>query len=149
MYSFSDPEDEIVSRGLVFGLADYATESELVVGSTNNTVYSYEATSAGKWDGTVSTMDNASTYVMTTQFIKNKDFFSRNLMVKAYAELKDGSYVYSDADTFTVYNLADCLYQNMLMTNASGHDYLYDTILAIVNPSYVVKEYDYNNSIVK
>ena len=35
------------------------------------------------------------------------------------------------------------------MTNASGHDYLYDTILAIVNPSYVVKEYDYNNSIVK
>ena len=149
VYSFSDPEDEIVSRGLVFGLADYATESELVVGSTNNTVYSYEATSAGKWDGTVSTMDNASTYVMTTQFIKNKDFFSRNLMVKAYAELKDGSYVYSDADTFTVYNLADCLYQNMLMTNASGHDYLYDTILAIVNPSYVVKEYDYNNSIVK
>lgn len=149
VYSFSDPEDEIVSRGLVFGLADYATESELVVGSTNNTVYSYEATSAGKWDGTVSTMDDASTYVMTTQFIKNKDFFSRNLMVKAYAELKDGSYVYSDADTFTVYNLADCLYQNMLMTNASGHDYLYDTILAIVNPSYVVKEYDYNNSIVK
>lgn len=149
VYSFSDPEDEIVSRGLVFGLADYATESELVVDSANNTVYSYEATSAGKWDGTVSTMDNASTYVMTTEFIKNKDFFSRNLMVRAYAELKDGSYVYSDADSFTVYNLADYLYQNLFMTNAKGHQYLYDTILTVVNPSYISKEYDYNNSIVK
>ena len=47
LYSIADPEGKTEEVGLVYGLTDYVTEADMVVGSTNSTVYSYAGTSAG------------------------------------------------------------------------------------------------------
>ena len=86
---------------------------------------------------------------MTMKFIKSADFYNSNIDVRAYVQLKNGTYVYSDVRRFTVYYLADYLYQNDLMSNENWHDYLYENVLTIANPHYVFKQYDCGQSLIK
>ena len=44
-----------------------------------------------------------------------------------------------DWDKYTIYNVTEYLYRNMLMINEEGHDYLYNNILHFVNNDYVEK----------
>lgn len=149
IYTIDDPDKESISKGIVYGLND-VSESELVVGSTNSVVYSYEATDTGKIDTTLGSSSSTSeSYAMTMKFIKTAEFYNTKINVRAYAKLSDGSYVYSDTVSFSVYELADYVYQNNIMSNMSGHNYLYTDILKIVNPSYEMKDFIWKDSLAK
>ena len=147
VYSIDDSENKVANAGLIYGLS--ASDSDMVIGSTDSNVVSYQATDAGKTDVKYSQYPNAQSYVMTMSFIKNAAFFNSPIKVRAYAQLTDGSYVYSDITEFTIYSVADYLYQNGLMSNYSGHTYLYDTILHVVDSNYVSKDFNFKNIIVK
>lgn len=149
VYSVSDPDGEVASAGLVYGLADYAALDDMVVDSSNNTVHAYEATDAGKLDTNYGSESNATSFAMTMQFVKTAEFYNSKIYVRAYAKLKDGSYIYSDNKEYTIYDVADYLYQNEKMTNLQGHDYLYNSILKIVSPSYEEKAFNLKNIFVR
>lgn len=149
VYSVSDPSDKVEEVGLIYGLTDYVTEGDMIVGSTNKMVYSHAATSAGKSEICYSSMENAQTYVMTMEFVKDVNFFKNLISVKPYAKLKDGTYVYGTTSSKSVYQVADILYKNQLMGNASKHDYLFDNILSFVDSSYEKKEFSGSSTIVK
>ena len=76
------------------------------------------------------------------KFIKAADFYKRGIKVRAYAKLKDGTYVYSDICEVSVYRVADILYKGTMMSNESRHEYLYNNILSVVDSSYVKVDYD-------
>lgn len=147
VYTVEDPEQKVESVGMVYGLYDI-TDSDLVVGSSNSTVHNYDATEIGKLDTTLGS-SSSETYVMTLKLNKTAAFYNAKINSRAYAKLKDGTYVYSDIVTCTMYDLADHLHQNQLMSNYAGHYYLYNEILRVVNPSYTMKEFKWKDTIVK
>ena len=159
IYTMNDPDNEIAVNedgsakvGLVYGVGNNITnpDSDLVVGNTGSSIVNYAATIQGKSEVTYGNSSSAQSYVMTMQFgdTVSAAFFNASIYVRAYAQLKDGTYIYSSAKSLTIYKLADYLYQNILMNNAQGHDYLYHNILSIANSSYEAKEFDWNHSIV-
>ena len=86
---------------------------------------------------------------MTMKFaIKEAAEFNANWRICAYAELSDGTYVYSDMFEYTIYSISDQLHQDCKMNTKEQHDYLYTNILSIVNPEYKAKDFSWNNSIV-
>lgn len=140
---------DVVSSGVVYSLADYAEASELYVGSSSEYVKSYESTSAGVSGVLFSDSDIATSYAMTMLFAtKAPAEYNANWRICAYAKLSDGTYVYTDAITYTIYAVADELYQKCEMTTKERHDYLYTDILSIVNKEYEVKEYEWSNTYV-
>ena len=141
IYSVADSAAQTEEIGLVYGLADMAADGDMIVGSTNNTVHSYAATPIGKIDDKYSSLDNAQSYCLTMKFVKAAEFYRKGIKVRAYAKFKNGSYVYSDISEVSVYDIADTLYQQKLMANENRHDYLYNNVLSVVNPSYGQVEY--------
>ena len=149
IFSESDPNQEIVERGLIYGLMNYVNEDDLYIGSHQQSVYSYNITENGRIHQRFNdTFENARSYALTMKFIKNNSFYTAIIGVKAYARLKDGSIIYTDADTFSVYRIADHLHQNQMMSNLQAHDYLYHQILKRVNADYEYCDYDWNQTIV-
>lgn len=147
IYSVSET-DKIDEIGLVYGLTDSVSEDEMIVGSSNTTVHSYAATPLGETGKKYSSLDNAKSYCLTMEFIKNAEFYKQGISVRAYAKLKDGSYVYSNISTMSVYDVAGKLYNRNLMSNMRGHEYLYDSILSVVDSSYKKVDYMNRNTIV-
>lgn len=148
VYSVVDTAGQTSEIGLVYGLTDYVTGDDMVVGSTNSTVYSYAATSEGTASVNYSNHEDAVCYVRTMSFIKKAEFYNMGISVRAYAKLNDGTYVYSDVSKMTVYKVADLLYKGCRMGNAAGHEYLYNNILTVVDPSYKTVDYNWGNVIV-
>lgn len=137
------------SSGVVYSLADYAEEADMYVGSTSKYVKSYASTTSGVSSIVYADSDLATSYAMTMLFATTEAAeFSAKWRVRAYAELSDGTYVYTDIYTYTIYEVADHLHQNCKMNTEAHHDYLYTGILSIVNPTYIKKDYNWNNSIV-
>lgn len=149
VYSVSDPADEIASCGLVYGLEGYASEDDMVVDSSNNTVFDYMATTRGKTSVVYSSLTEAVSYVMTMRLIKQADFYNMKMFVRAYAKLIDGSIIYSDSKSTSIYSVADYLYNNGKMGTKEAHTYLYDNILTVVNSQKEVVDYDWTSSVVK
>lgn len=150
VYSVDDPENEVVGIGMVYGLSDSVSESDMVVNSQSDKVFDYVATDAGKISSALTEKESVQSYAMTIRFnIQNKAaFFDTRICVRAYAKLSDGSYIYSDCSHTTVYNVADYLYKNLRMNSIQAHNYLYDNILKLVTPDYKAVEFDWNPSIV-
>lgn len=124
----------VVASGLVYSLADRASESDMVVGSGNSYVYSYQSSDGGKLSGVYSNSDIATSYAMLMKFVKQSPAeYTTTWRVKAYAKLANGTYVYSSPVTYTINAVANDLYVNKKMSSASAHDYLYTTILSSVN----------------
>jgi len=71
-----------------------------------------------------------------------------NWSIRAYAKLADGTYVYTDVYTYTIYDVADALYREGKMGTQSKHEYLYNKILTKVNKDYVRKDFDWTSTIV-
>lgn len=136
VYSVSDTANKTEEIGLVYGLTDSVSQADMVVGSSNSTVFSYAATPLGETPVKYSSFENGKSYCLTMEFIKTADFYNREISVRAYAKLQDGTYVYSEISSVSVYRIADSLYKNQLMNNMSGHDYLYNSILTVVNGAY-------------
>ncbi len=139
----------VVEKGLVYGLTNLKgtqntgiTETDMVVGSTNPYVRSYAATAEGILHTQMGTSNTATYYALTMSFgAKNVGAFKTQYAVRSYAKLSDGSYVYSDVSTFNVYDIATFLYNNKKMSNEASHNYLYNTILKVVNPNFQEVEY--------
>lgn len=141
---------EVVASGMVYSLADYATEDDIYVGSTHNYVRNYESTINGVCTESFSESDIATSYAMTMRFVPGTAAeFSANWRIRAYAELSDGTYVYTDCIEYTIYDIADTLYQGCLMNTQTAHEYLYSNILSIVDSEYEVKAYNVQNAVVQ
>lgn len=149
VYSISDPNEEVLRSGLVYGVAEYASEADMVVNSTNSAVKDYQSTEIGKSPVFYGTFEQGQSFTMTMQFVDSVKYYSDQMMVRAYAQLKNGQYVYSDVQTYTIYRIADLLYQNRKMNTSSGHDYLFNKILSVVNPEYKEVDFDWGNIVVK
>lgn len=150
VYSIENSIDgkDVVNVGMIYSLSDYATEQELYVGSPSRYVRSFQATSAGVSPYNFSDSVTATSYVMTMKFSsKTPDEYSARWRVRAYAQLSDGTYVYSEPEEYTIYDIADKLYQGVHMNNITAHNYLYTDILKIVQPDYIEKDYNCSNEI--
>jgi len=130
-YSVQDLGENVTKVGLVYGLHDYVSDDEMVVGSNNSDVYSFEATSKGLLGTSSSQLEGAKSYAMTMDINGvSADFYKAELLVRAYAVLNDGTIVYSDIAKKSVYSTASTLYSEKMMPTKAMHDYLYNKILA-------------------
>lgn len=146
IYTVTDTIDgkEVVERGLVYGVGGYAQEDEVFVDSPSQYVASYAANEYGPAPFNYSEeLTSGTSYRMTLKFVgPTMDECTASWYVRAYAKLSDDSYAYSPVETYTIYNIADYLYQGKLMNNQKGHDYLYEKILSKVDPAYQQVDYD-------
>lgn len=140
IYSVGARTEDVEKVGLIYGIMDYTTDDDLYVGSKKFTVNEYTATERGKTNAAYSSFDNAQSYIMIMKFIKTPAFYNAGIRVKAFVQLKNGQYIYSNVYTMTVYKIADYLYQNKWMPDQASHDYLYNNILHFTNSSYVRKD---------
>jgi hypothetical protein len=126
------------------------TDEDMYVGSTNKYVVSLDSTPIGTSETVLGDSTTATYFVRTTLFATNTaKEYTTEYKVRAYAVLGDGSYVYSNVYSYSVYKICDKLYQNKLMNTSSAHDYLYNNILTVVNPAYKEVDYNWSSIVVK
>ncbi len=148
VYSVNDTINgkKVVESGMLYSLSNNASETDLFVGSENYYVHSFVSTTNGKLANNYSKFSNGSSYAMTMLFsVSTALEFNAEWRIRAYAKLEDGTYAYSKSYEYTIFDIADRLYQNNMMDSKSRHDYLYTNILSIVNSDYIKKEFDYKN----
>lgn len=148
VYSVNDPDNEVTASGLIYGLADDVSEKDMIIGSANSMVYAYQSTAAGRSEISYGRYENAKSYAMTMRFIKSAEFYSAEMVIRAYARLSDGTYIYSSPCYYSVYKIADSLYQKAKMNTKENHDYLYDNILSRVNPEYEEVDYHWGGPVI-
>ena len=142
---------EVVERGLVYGLKDYADVSEMHIEENIEYVMCVAATSKGVLSQKCGTSSTATSYAMTmTQDIESMSArgLSAAYYVRGYAKLGDGSYVYSPVYTYSIFGVVKSLYDKNLMATEISHNYLYDIILSVVEPNYPKVEFDIGNELV-
>jgi hypothetical protein len=133
---------EVTATGMVYGLASYISDNDMYVGCPKEMVKSYEADATGVCKNVYSSSDFATSHAMTMCFGPGTaKEFSAGWKVRAYAKLADGTYVYSDIVNYTIFNVADNLYQNRKMATETRHNYLYTDILTKVQPNYTRKAF--------
>lgn len=145
-------EKNVEKTGFVYALektgdvTNNISDDEMYVGNENDYIKSFESTQ----NGLMGYKDGENNYVMTMLFEKNNSQeFSTKYKVRAYAVLSDGTYVYGKVHSYSIYNIAEAMYENRLMKTASGHDDLYDSIISVVEPSYKKINFEWSGSIVK
>jgi len=143
VYSFdSNVEGQAVQEvGLIYGIEDDEfDEMYMVADSDKDFVYVSKATKEeGRFDSPISKSES---YAMTMTFAAaTSEEFTTVFYVRAYAKLQDGRYAYTECHQYTIYDLADYLYSNNLMSNQDKHNYLYNMILKKVDNNYQYKEY--------
>ena len=79
----------------------------------------------------------------------SKEAYTAKYYIRVYAKLSDGSIVYSDVRTYTVYKVADYIYQKNLTPRQSASDYIYNKILKKVDSTYKEGDFNWNSTIVK
>ena len=133
---------DVIASGVVYAVSNQIGDGDLVVGNTNNKVATYESNTSGICKKVYSNSDFATSHAMTMLFgPKTAKEFSSGWKVRAYAKLADGNYVYSNVVSYTIFNVADRLYQNCSMTTEKRHEYLYTNILTKVQPNYTRKAF--------
>lgn len=145
--------------GLIYGLVygeQPISEEDMVYGSDNPFVKSYAATSSGKSDKVMGDSDTADYYVRTMSCgyadesnSLNPSLYTSEFYVRVYAKLSDGSIVYSDVESYTIFKVADLIYQNQLTNHQSTYEHLYNKILSYVDSNYKKREFDWSNTLVK
>ncbi|MBE5957899.1 MAG: leucine-rich repeat domain-containing protein [Lachnospiraceae bacterium] len=129
-------DTDVVEKGLVYGIEGYYSSNDLRCNSSNRYIYSYKSGNGISADGTYSmTMTNPKPY-------KNSPLYIRNVYVRAYAKLSDGTYVYSSIRSYSPYKLADYLYRNKHVANEEQYNFIYNNILHVVNPNYTEEAYN-------
>lgn len=135
--------------GFIYGLSKIGNENlgilgrDLRIDSNNKYVKTYPSTSQGTIDNKIGSSQTATYFVRTMRFATYTErYFNTEYKVRAYALLSDGSYVYSDVSTYTIYRIADYLYANKLMNTNNAHQFLYNNILKIANSDYQSVEYN-------
>jgi len=124
------------------------TAADMFIGTTNEFVAIYEVPGNGTSPRQLGESETATYYVQTMLFAeKNKTEFTARYKVRAYALLEDGTYVYSDVHDYSVYDISKEIYQNVLMNNLEGHEYLYNSILSIVDKTMEKIDFDIDRNI--
>lgn len=150
IYSIKDDDKEASEVGLIYGLTDRISESDMIVGSQNQYVTVAKATDEGKNPLKLSDDVNTTSYTMTMLYgDSGTGMLSSKISVRVYTKLNNGKYVYSDIKTMSIYSVANVLYQQKKMITYSGHNYLYEKILNVVTPGYTKVDFDWGNIIVK
>lgn len=147
-YSIDAPKNQVEKIGLIYAFEDRVTKDEMVVENLNDNVFVFEATENGKTDYDFMEGDNVQSYVATMKFIKVKDYYNAKMRVRAFAKLKDGTYIYSDESVSSVYEISDYLYKTNRMNTFLQHQYLYENILKVCDFDYEKIDYNWNNAIV-
>mgnify|MGYP004658904699 CR=1 FL=1 len=146
---------KVTNWGFVYALAQkdndsFQVEDDMYVGANNKYVFSIQSTVLGTIDKQYGPSSTATYFVRTTLFEStNSSEFSAKYKVRVYAQLSDGSYVYSKISSYSVYDIANILYQQRKMTNVTAHNYLYDVILKEVNKDYKKVDFDWSDEIVR
>ncbi|MBR3646074.1 MAG: carbohydrate-binding protein, partial [Lachnospiraceae bacterium] len=154
VYSASDKVDNqsVTELGLVYAYKNTNTgtisEDEIYVGSKNQYVASYSATEKGKLD---TAMSKDKSYTMTMLFADNKtkENFTATYLIRVYAKLADGSYVYSDVSEYSIFSIAQKLYNNNMLHTFATHNYIYNSILKVVDPNYTEIDFQWRNTLAK
>jgi len=146
---------KVETWGFIYGLASAngenynVSDNDMMVGSNHEYVVSYESTAEGTSPAPMGASKTATYFVRTMTFGgKTAAAFNATYKVRAYAVLSDGTYVYSDVSDYSIYRIANALYQNKLMSSETGHKYLYNTILKTVDPNYIEVDFAWNNTII-
>lgn len=135
-----------VANGQNFNISD----DDMKVGSDSRYVAALDSTPIGTSETVMGTSDTATYFVRTTLFgAFTTAEYTAEYKVRAYAILEDGSYVYSNVSTYSVFSVADYLYQNKKMNTLNAHQYLYNEILKVADSSYQEVDYTWGNAIVK
>lgn len=147
---------KVVKWGLVYGLASAngiengITDDDMYVSKVGDYVKAYESTEKGLTDVKFGDSETAVYFIMTMKFAgMSSAAHNAKYKVRAYALLEDGTYVYSNVGSYSVYDMADYLYKNIKMNTIDAHTYLYNNILKVVTPDYKVVDYNWSNSLVK
>jgi hypothetical protein len=146
----------VTKWGLVYALAQVdditylSKDEDMYVGADNAYVASMESTEKGTLDSVMGESQTATYFVRTMLFslFTAKEFCAK-YKVRAYALLEDGNYVYSEVHSYTVYDICDTLYQNVSSNTYEAHNYLYNSILHVVNPDYKEVDYKWENTLAK
>ena len=142
---------EVVEYGNIYAIIrGDVTGNDMYIGSDNEYVASFRATEEGITDKNYSDSETAINYVRTMNDNGNtSEALCQKYMIRAYAKLADGSYVYSDVCKYTIFNVAKFLYDNVMMPNMASHQNVYENILKIVDSSYAAVDYNWGNAVVK
>lgn len=147
---------KVQNWGFVYGLDNFngngtgITDEDMVVGADNPYIKSYQSTSVGTLDVQLGDSKTATYFARTMKFGGSTlTALTANYKVRAYADLADGSRVYSEISDYSIARVADKLYKDHLMNTVDSHKYLYDKILSKVYSDYKEIDFTWNNSIVK
>ena len=145
----------VVGWGLIYGVnkaggnAFNISDDDMRVNSDSKYVAALDSTSQGTTDTVFGSSDTATYFVRTTLFGSFTSVeYSAEYKIRAYAKLSDGTYRYSTVKSYSVYDIADVLYKNVKMNTITAHEYLYNSILKVVNPNYAEVDYSWGNDLV-
>ncbi len=146
---------QVKSWGLIYGIMKVGEQiydvkdSDMYNGSESSFVSVQEATEQGRIYSVMGESQTAIYYAQTMKFgANNKMAFSAEYKVRAYAQLEDGSYVYSNVEEYSIFQIASLLYDKQLMNTYDGHQYLYNKILKVVDENYEEIDYQWSNTVV-
>jgi len=137
----------VTEVGLVYGIdLEGYSAADMYVGSTSECVYSYAATAEGQLETAFS---KSKSYAMTMTFAAmTTAAYNVSYYTRAYAKLADGTYVYTDIEKYSTFEVASRLYDNNMMNTYAGHTYLYNNILTVVDPNYKAVDFNWGNTVV-
>lgn len=148
-------DQNVTNWGIIYGVKilngrtdTEISEDDLVAGANSTYVKAYESTAKGTLPYVFGESKTATYYARTMKFgKKSKGALTSVYMVRPYAMLEDGSCVYGEVKSFTVNQIADLLYKNIMMNSLEEHNYLYNNILKIVDPDYTEVNYEWSKTI--
>ena len=142
---------KVVRSGNIYGLvAGGITDDDLVLEQNHPYVASFEYNNQSVLKKQSGMSDTATYHAMT--MVRNGNSakaVQAEYAVRSYAVLEDGSVVYSTIKHYSIFRVAKVLYDNRLMSNIAGHEYLYREILKVVQPDYEEVDYNWSHTIVK
>jgi beta-glucanase (GH16 family) len=134
----------------LFGTTDTdVTDADMVVDSTHPYVKAFEANDSATLNAQYGDSTTAINFAQVMKFgRKNVKAFNTVYATRVYARLEDGTYVYSDVQQSSVFAIAKKVYDNGLMSTYAAHNYLYEEILKVVDPSYEAVDFDWKEKTV-
>lgn len=142
---------KVTGWGFIYGLATInnqstgVTDDDMIIDSSSNKVIHYQSTAEGTLPTNLGGSATCTNYVRTMSFGNtNATALTAEYKIRAYAILEDGTYVYSTISEFSIYEIADYIYQNKKMNSLEGYNFIYDKILSVVNKDYKKLEFEWS-----
>jgi len=135
---------EIVEYGNLLGFVTTGiTTDNMNLDDLGEYIVKCVATEEGVLQNSSGESENTNTYVMT--MINNgytSAGYTQKYMVRPYAILSDGTVIYGNVGTFSIFDVAKTLYDNSLLSSKEAHSKVYQQILITVDKAYESVEYN-------